>query len=203
SAEPLPPEGMFYHRAGELLADLRVMEDSLRANAGAAMADGALHDMIRQVEVFGLHVATLDIRQHSERHTAALAEVLKASGVCADYAGLDEAARVELLAREVANPRPLIPARLAYSPETIETIQTFRTVAAILEQLSPEALQTYIISTTRGVSDMLVVLLFAKEAGLYRPDAGISRLNIVPLFETGDDLAGCAAIMRQALDLSV
>src|SRR5262249_18572186 len=71
-AEPLPPEGMFYHRAGELLADLRVMEDSLRANAGAAVADGALHDMIRQVEVFGLHVATLDIRQHSERHTAAL-----------------------------------------------------------------------------------------------------------------------------------
>src|SRR5205085_8779272 len=69
SAEPLPPEGMFYHRAGELLAELQVIERSLRANAGAAVADGALYDMIRQVEVFGLHVATLDIRQHSERHT--------------------------------------------------------------------------------------------------------------------------------------
>ena len=203
SAEPLPPEGVFFHRAGELLAELRVIERSLRANAGAAVADGALYDMIRQVEVFGLHVATLDIRQHSERHTAALAEVLAAAGVCADYAALDEAARVALLTREVANPRPLIPARLAYTLETIETIQTFRTVAAILEQLSPEAIQTYIISMTRGVSDMLAVLLFAKEAGLYRSDAGISRLNIVPLFETGADLAGCAAIMQQALELPV
>jgi phosphoenolpyruvate carboxylase len=203
SAEPLPPEGMFYHRAGELLAELRVIERSLRENAGAAVADGALYDMIRQVEVFGLHVATLDIRQHSERHTAALVEVLNAAGVCEDYAALDEAARVELLTREVSNPRPLIPARLAYSPETIETVQTFRTVAAILEQLSPEALQTYIISMTRGISDMLAVLLFAKEAGLYRPAEGLSRLNIVPLFETGADLAGCAAIMRQALELPV
>jgi phosphoenolpyruvate carboxylase len=203
SAEPLPPEGMFYHRAGDLLAELRVIERSLRENAGVAVADGALYDMIRQVEVFGLHVATLDIRQHSERHTAALAEVLAAAGVCEDYTALDEQARVALLTREVSNPRPLIPARLAYSPETIETIQTFRTVAAILEQLSPEALQTYIISMTRGISDMLAVLLFAKEAGLYQPAEGLSRLNIVPLFETGADLAGCAAIMRQALDLPV
>jgi len=203
SAEPLPPEGMFYHHASELLTELLVMERSLRANAGAAVADGTLHDLIRQVEVFGLHVATLDIRQHSERHTAALAEVLKCVGVCADYAALDEAARVELLAREVADPRPLIPARLVYTPETIETIQTFRTVAAILEQLSPEALQTYVISMTRGVSDMLAVLLFAKEAGLYRPEQGLSRLNIVPLFETGADLAGCATIMQQALELPI
>ncbi|MEO7913614.1 MAG: phosphoenolpyruvate carboxylase, partial [Roseiflexaceae bacterium] len=203
SAEPLPPEGMFYHRADQLLAELRVIERSLRANAGAAVADGALYDMIRQVEVFGLHVATLDIRQHSERHTAALAEVLAAAAVCADYTALDQDARVVLLTHEVSNPRPLIPARLTYSPETNETIQTFRTVAAILEQLSPEALQTYIISMTRGVSDMLAVLLFAKEAGLYRPDEGVSRLNIVPLFETGDDLAGCAAIMQQALELPV
>jgi phosphoenolpyruvate carboxylase len=203
SAEPLPPEGMFYHRAGELLDELLMMERSLRANAGAAVADGALHDLIRQVEVFGLHVATLDIRQHSERHTSALAEVLKAASVCDDYTALDEAARVELLAREVANPRPLIPTRLAYTPETIETIQTFRTVAAILEQLSPEALQTYVISMTRGVSDMLAVLLFAKEAGLYQPSNGLSRLNIVPLFETGADLAGCATIMRQALELPI
>jgi phosphoenolpyruvate carboxylase len=203
SAEPLPPAGMFYHQPSELLADLRVMEASLRANGGAAVAEGVLHDLIRHVEVFGLQVATLDIRQHSERHTAALAEVLKASGVCDDYAALDEAARVALLAREVSNPRPLIPARLSYSEATVETIQTFRTVAAILEQLGPEAIQTYIISMTRGVSDMLVVLLFAKEAGLYRPAEQISRINIVPLFETGDDLAGCAAIMRSCLELPV
>ena len=201
SAGPLPPSGTFYHRRTELLADLQVMERSLREHAGAAVADGALHDLIRQVEVFGLHMATLDIRQHSERHTAALAEVLAHAGVCPDYSALDEAARVALLAREVASPRPLIPTRLPYSAETVETIETFRTVAAILEQLSPEAIETYIISMTTGASDILAVLLFAKEAGLYRPEAQVSRLNVVPLFETGADLARCAAIMAACLEV--
>jgi phosphoenolpyruvate carboxylase len=200
-AGPLPAQGTFYHWRDELLAELQVMERSLRANAGAVVADGALSDLIRQVEVFGLHMATLDIRQHSERHTAALAEVLACAGVCADYAALDEAARVELLSREVASPRPLIPARLSYSAESVEAIQTFRTVAAILEQLSPEAIKTYVVSMTTGASDILGALLLAKEAGLYQPEAGISRLNIVPLFETGADLAGCATVMDACLQL--
>ncbi|MBK9714727.1 MAG: phosphoenolpyruvate carboxylase [Kouleothrix sp.] len=197
----LPTVGTFYHGRDELLADLLVMERSLRANAGASVADGGLHDLIRQVEVFGLHVATLDIRQHSERHAAALAEVLRLAGVCDDYAALDEGRRVELLSREVANPRPLIPARLPYTPETAETVQTFRTVAAILEQLSPEAIQTYVISMTCGASDVLAALLLAKEAGLYRPAERASRLNIVPLFETGADLAGCDRVMEACLRL--
>jgi phosphoenolpyruvate carboxylase len=203
SAGPLPEAGAFYHCRDELLDDLRVMERSLYKHAGAAVANGVLYDLILQVEVFGLHMALLDFRQHSEIHTAALAEVLASAGVCADYAALDEDARVELLAREVANPRPLIPARLAYSPETIETIQTFRTAAAILDQVSPESIETYIISMTRGASDLLTALLFAKEAGLYRPEAGVSRLNIVPLFETGADLAGCAEIVESCLRLPV
>jgi phosphoenolpyruvate carboxylase len=198
---PLPPTGSFYLRRDELLADLHVIERSLRINRGAAVADGALRDLIRQVEVFGLHMATLDIRQHSERHSAALAEVLAYAGVCADYGALGEAARVDLLSREVASPRPLIPTRLPYSAETVETIETFRTVAAILEQLSPESIETYITSMTTGASDILTTLLFAKEAGLYQPEAQISRLNIVPLFETGADLAGCAAVMEACLAL--
>jgi phosphoenolpyruvate carboxylase len=203
SAGSLPAPGTFYHRRAELLDDLQIMERSLRANHGTAVADGALRVLVRQVEVFGLHMATLDIRQHSERHTSALAEVLAHAGVCADYASLDEQARVELLSREVASARPLIPARLPYSDETKETIQTFRTVAAILDQVSPEALETYITSMTTGASDMLTTLLFAKEAGLYQPEAAISRLNIVPLFETGADLAGCATVMATCLDLPV
>ncbi|MBS1964363.1 MAG: phosphoenolpyruvate carboxylase [Chloroflexi bacterium SZAS-1] len=203
SAEPLPRAGTFYHHCSELLDDLKVMEHSLRANAGASVAEGALHDVIRQAEVFGLHAATLDIRQHSERHNSALAEVLRVAGVCDDYLALDEAARVALLAREVANPRPLIPARLPYSAPTAEIVQTFRTIAAIIEQVSPEAIQTYIISMTTGASDLLVVLLFAKEARLYLPEQGISRLNIAPLFETGADLAGCDRVMAACLSLPV
>ncbi len=121
----------------------------------------------------------------------------------ADYTSLSEDARVELLSRELNSARPLIPARLPYSDETNETIQTFRIVAAILEQLAPESIQTYITSMTTGAGDMLTTLLFAKEAGLYQPEAKISRLDIVPLFETGADLAGCAKVMERCLALPV
>jgi len=198
-----PAPGTFYLHRNELLEDLLVMSRSLRANRASIIADGILRDMIRQVEVFGLHIATLDIRQHSERHTSALAEVLRYAGVVEDYTALNEEERVELLSREVASPRPLIPAKLHFSPETTETIQTFRIIAAILEQVAPEAIQTYITSMTTGASDMLTTLLFAKEAGLYQPQRGISRLDIVPLFETGADLANCAQVMRRCLELPV
>lgn len=197
----MPPPGTFYHRSGELLDDLRVIDRSLRAHAGAVVADGSLRDWIRQAEVFGLHLATLDIRQHSERHIQALAEVLASTGVCDDYLALGEDARVELLLRELAARRPLIPTRLPYSPETVETIQTFRMIAAIQEQFSPESIHTYIISMTRGASDLLAVLLLAKEAGLYRNDDGVARLDIVPLFETGPDLAVAARVMESCVEL--
>jgi phosphoenolpyruvate carboxylase len=201
SHEPAPPAGTFYHRRAELIEELRVMQRSLRENRGATVADGILTDLIRQVEVFGLHMATLDIRQHSERHEAALAEILAAAGVCADFRALGEEERIALLSAELANPRPLVPARLRYTPETVEIVQTFRAVAAILEQLSPESIETYIISMTRGASDVLTVLLLAREAGLYDPAEGVSRLNIAPLFETGADLEGCGAIVQSCFDL--
>jgi phosphoenolpyruvate carboxylase len=201
SAAGVPPTGTHYHTRDDLLADLLLIDRSLRANAGAGVADGALRDLIRQAEVFGLHTATLDIRQHSERHDAALDEVLRVAGVCDSYVSLGEDARVELLSREVGSARPLIPARLPYTPGTAEVVETYRTVAAILEQLSPDSIQTYIVSMTRGASDVLASLLFAKEARLYQPAEGISRLNIVPLFETGADLAGCARVMEACLRL--
>jgi phosphoenolpyruvate carboxylase len=192
-----------YLRSADLLADLRMLQASLCDNKGAAVAAGALKRFIRQVDVFGLHLATLDCRQHSERHQNALAEVLERAGVCADFSSLNEAQRVDLLSKELSNKRPLIPARLNYSAETVETIETFRTIAAILDQLAPEAIDTYIISMTRGASDILTALLFAREAGLFQPAAGISRLNIAPLFETGADLAGGAAIVEACLRVPV
>ena len=199
----LPPAGTIYMRGDELLADLRVMERSLRANAGAAVADGELTDLIRRVEVFGLHAATLDIRQHSERHESTIAEVLAAAGVCADYVALSEAERTALLAREIAASRPLIPSRLSYSPQSNEIVETFRAIAAIGEQLAPDAIDTYIISMTRGPSDILAALLLAKEAGLFDPARGVSRLNIAPLFETGSDLANCDTVIQDCFDLPI
>lgn len=189
----------WYRGAKDLVNDLRIMDRSLRANAGALLADGELHDLIRLVEVFGVHMATLDIRQHSSRHTSALQEILAASGVCEDYKALDEAARTALLSDELQSKRPLIPSRLGYSDDTNETVETLRTVAALLEQLNPDVIHTYIISMTTGPSDVLAVLLLAREAGLYDLAAGTSRLDIVPLFETRADLQHAPDIVRNLL----
>ncbi len=197
---PVPLPTIYFH-SDELLADLRLMHASLLANGGARQANGLLRDVIAKVAIFRLHTATLDIRQHSGRHLSALDEIFRAAGVCADYAGLHEDAKIALLAAEIEGSRPLTAARLAgYSEETAETIQTFRTVAALLEQLDPEVIETYVISTTASVSDMLAVLLLCREVGLYKAGAH-SRLNVVPLFETGDDLINAPKLMENLLKL--
>ncbi len=145
--------------------------------------------MIRLVEVFGVHLLTLDLRQHSARHTAALDEVFQGAGVCHDYAGLSPDERFDVLAKELENTRPLIPTHLGYSPETNEVIRTFRTVTAILERQCPEAIDKYIISSTTEPAHLLEVLLLAREARLFRPADGVSLLDIVPLFEALEPLA--------------
>ncbi|HMQ32801.1 MAG TPA: phosphoenolpyruvate carboxylase [Chloroflexaceae bacterium] len=198
--EPAPPPAVYY-RSAELLDDLRAIYASLWANGGELVADGALRDVMAKVAIFRLHTATLDIRQHSGRHRAALAEILSAAGVCENYEGMGEAERVALLAGEIASRRPLTPPRLsAYSEETAETVQTFRAVAALLEQVDPEIVETYIISTTASVSDILAVLLLCREVGLYRPGEQ-SRLNVVPLFETGEDLVAAPRLLEELLAL--
>lgn len=200
---PRPPMGTYYYHSDELLDDLRVMESSLRAHGGTLVADGALHSAMLDVEVFQLHGATLDIRQHSTRHASALGEILAVAGVCENYEALDELSRTTLLVQELTGSRPLIPLRLlAYSSETVDVIQTFRTVAAILEQLDPQVIESYVISGAAGASDILAALLFAREAGLYQPGK-YSRLNIVPLFETGDDLRRSGAVMDFCMKLPI
>jgi phosphoenolpyruvate carboxylase len=201
-ADPPPsmPHTIYFH-SEELLADLQVIDASLRANGGTRVADGALRDTIVAVQVFRFTSATLDIRQHAGRHSSALAEVLARAGICDDYGESTEAEKIALLSAEIASCRPLLPARLAdagYSEDTHETLQTFRTIAALLEQLDPQVINTYIISTTSSVSDMLTVLLFARAVGLHQPGQ-FSKLNVVPLFETGDDLNRAADLLDQCL----
>lgn len=200
---PPAPLPTVYQHSQELLADLQLIEASLRANGGALLAEGLLQDVIRKVTIFRLHTATLDVRQHSGRHRETLDEVLRAAGICDDYAARPEAEKIALLARELASPRPLVTARLAgYGEETAETVQTFRTVAALIEQVDPEIFQTYIISATEAVSDMLAVLLLCHEVGLYRPGVA-SYLHVVPLFETGDDLTNAPRLMDELFSQEV
>src|SRR5581483_5799376 len=195
---PPPPLGTWYLSANELVAELHILDRSLRANKGAILADGFLNQVTRNAQVFGFRMATLEVRQHSGRHTQALAEILKTAGLCEDYASLGEEERILLLEKELSGERPLISLSANFNAETEDIIKTFRAIAAIHDHLNPKSIDTYIISMTHGVSDVLTVLLFLREVGLYRKDL-FSHLNIVPLFETRDDLKRSSGILERLL----
>ena len=190
-----------YHAPAELLADLAVIENSLRDNKGDRIADGPLTDLMIQVQVFGFHLAGLEVRQHSGRHAAALTEIFARLGICPDYKALDEDEKFALLEREINSPRPLLPPRLDFSPETNEIIETFRVMARMQEEVSPEVSENYVISFTHRATDVMAVLLLAKEAGLMRRDESDgtveSRLHIVPLFESVEDLQESPRLMSR------
>lgn len=203
TAEPLARDESLYLQRDELLADLRVMAADLVRVGATAAANGLLHDFIRLVDVFGLHMLKLDCRQHAARHSQAVDEILRWTGACGDYLKRSPNERFDLLAAEIAQVRPLIPTHLPFSEETCEVVQTFRTVAALLENQCPEAIENYVISGATEPAHVLEVLLLAREARLFRPAEGISRLNIVPLFESLEPLVGASTIVQRLLALPI
>jgi phosphoenolpyruvate carboxylase len=186
-----------------LLEDLLVIRRAL-AHAGLARVgeEGLLSDAIVRARAFGLHLATLDIRQHSGVHEGAVAELLALAGVEAAYADLPEADKVALLRRELTGARPLTPLGAELSEATAEVIATMHAVREAVER-EPESVRCWIISMTHRVSDMLGVLLLMKEVGLYRPAMGDrparSAVHVVPLFETVDDLERSETLMDETL----
>jgi phosphoenolpyruvate carboxylase len=199
---PPNPDGTYVRRE-ELLDDLRTMKSDLERSGAVASAAGMLSDVIRLVEVFGLHLLTMDCRQHSQRHGGALTEIFAKTGVCGDYLKLSAGERFDCLVKELQSARPLVPAHLAYTPETCEVVQTFRSIAALLERQAPEAIENYIISSATEPAHVLEVLLFAREARLFGPEEGISRLNIVPLFEAMAPLQYAAQMIQRLLTTPV
>ncbi len=185
-----------YHRADEFLHDLELIRESLLQNRGERLAQGRLADLICQVQVFGFHLATLDLRQHSSRHGQALAEIFRRYHLADDYLALPEEARIRLLAQEIGDPRPLT-ARLDFTEATNETVALFRLVREAHQRIGPEAIQTYIISMTTSASHVLEVLLLAKDAELF------GALDVVPLFETIQDLDGAHRVMAALFDIPI
>ena len=186
-----------YLTPAELLDDLRLVQECLKSGAGALTAAGDLHDVIRQVEVFGFHLARLDLREHAKVHRRSLAEILATLQVCSDSESLDDEARTEILRRHIADRRPLIPADIAgFSDGTRETIETFRMLRDTLDADHPGAVQTYIVSGTEGAADLLEVLLLMKESSLARAGGHNARLRIVPLFEAGATLEAAPETIR-------
>jgi phosphoenolpyruvate carboxylase len=158
---------------------------------------GPLADAIARARIFGLHLAALDIRQHSRVHEGAVGEMLRIAGVTREYQSLGEQARVELLRRELQTSRPLLASGAQLSSETREVLDTLGVIAAAAER-EPESIGSYIVSMTHEVSDLLEVLVLLREVGLWAIKDGEVRcpIDIAPLFETVDDLARASAVMR-------
>jgi phosphoenolpyruvate carboxylase len=189
-----PEPGTWYPDSAALLGELDLLDSSLREHKASVVADGLLNDTRRQVEVFGLQLAPLDLRQHSDAHGSAVAELLRESGLCADWPALDEAGKLGLLERELSGPRPLLRRTQALSPASAEVLASLELAGRTLEKLDPDAFRTYIISMTHAQSDVLGLLLLCREAGLYTPGRQ-SRLDLVPLFETRKDLQSSPQLM--------
>jgi phosphoenolpyruvate carboxylase len=196
-----------YESAAHFLDDLKLMQRSLRENKSALLADeGPLAHLSAQAMTFGFHLGTLDVRQHSEEHAVAVEELLIAAGLLkrgAGYDALPEPEKIALLSREIRNPRPLLAPEQAISEQARNVLEVFQVVRQARRHFSREAVDTYVISMTHGVSDMLEVLLLAKEAGLVRwrtiegEQTIESDIDVVPLFETIGDLQGCEQLMRE------
>lgn len=210
-----------YAKAEEFLHDLEVISESLvQGRAHLLAEEGPLPALVVQVKTFGFQLASLDVRQHSNEHAKVLDELFVAAGVLKPgdglYSELSEERKIELLARELRSPRPLLPRNWAGSESATRALEVFDVIRHARQYLSDKAVTCYIISMTHQVSDMLEVLVLAKESGLVRwrpakmptgnetpsPDAMFgalhleSDLHIVPLFETIEDLQHCDALLR-------
>jgi phosphoenolpyruvate carboxylase len=185
----------------EFLADLRTIQASLLANHGAALATQRLHPLIRAVEVFGFHLATVDLRQSSDKHELVVAELLSVARLEPGYAQLDELAKRKLLTQLLNEARPLRVMGALYSEHSQSELAIFETARVMRERFGFEAIRHYIISHTETVSDLLEVLLLQKEVGLMRgllsDPQSLCDLIVVPLFETIEDLRNAAPIMRE------
>ncbi|WP_089969477.1 phosphoenolpyruvate carboxylase [Lihuaxuella thermophila] len=187
-----------YENAGQLLEDLKHIQKSLRTHHAEVLANNDIARLVRQVELFGFHLLTLDIRQHSAEHEKALTEILSVLGIEPHYDQLSESEKIELLTELLQDPRPLTSSFLEYSPETRQCLDLFRTIARAKEEFGEDSIRNYLISMTQGTSDLLEVVLLAKEVGLYRQcgEQKTSRLHVVPLLETIDDLHRAGQIME-------
>jgi len=189
-----------YANSEAFRADLQVLFTSLVDHGGARLATRRLKRLIQAVRIFGFHLAPIDLRQNSDVHERCVAELLKVAGRCADYSALDEEAKIALLSEELASPRPLYGAHLAYSEETTGELGVFFAAAGIRRRFGPDALPNCIVSKTAGVSDLLEVTVMLKEAGLLQDGR---QPNIIPLFETIADLRSAPDSMRRLLSLPV
>jgi phosphoenolpyruvate carboxylase len=201
--------GRDYLGGAELVADLEVMRASLTAHRGRLVSEGRLAELIRAVSAFGLQLATMDIREHAEAHHGVLAQLFdrlqddqserRASAPA--YAELDRAARTELLVSELSGRRPLAGAEPGLDAAGAKTFGVFTTIREALDRFGPDVIESYIISMTQGVDDVLAPVVLAREAGLVDVHSGRSRIGFVPLLEQVAELKAAGPILDELLSV--
>ncbi|KVP90504.1 phosphoenolpyruvate carboxylase [Burkholderia ubonensis] len=197
-----------YADSEEFVRDLKVLMESLDEHHGASLAAPRLAPLTRAAEVFGFHLASIDLRQSSDIHEAVVAELFARAGVEADYAALAEEDKLRVLLAALADPRPLRSPYFEYSALAQSELGVFEKARAVRAQFGPRAVRNYIISHTETVSDLVEVLLLQKETGLLDGAFGATGegakhggakngLMVIPLFETIPDLRDASRIMRE------
>jgi phosphoenolpyruvate carboxylase len=188
-----------YTTAAEFVADLELLQSSLQEHAGHFAARRVVAPLIDRARLFGFHLARLDIREHKDKYLGALAAVLSPLGI--PWNELSEGEKITLLEREIASPRPLIAAAEIYDDETQRTLGLFELVRKTRQQVGPDAFGTFIMSMASSVSDVLALLLFAKEARLVTitQEKLVSTVDVAPLFETIADLENAPEILETLL----
>ncbi len=188
-----------YNNADEMLTELHLIQKSLK-ELGLTCQD--LENLIIQVEVYRFHLAHLDIRQESSKHEQAITEIAETLKLLkVPYSELTEAEKQAWLIGEISSLRPIVSNRLSFSDTTKNILQTFQVVHKLQTVFSFHVCHTYIISMNHSVSDILEVLLLAKESGLYDPATGRGSLAVVPLFETVEDLRSAPQVLESLLSI--
>lgn len=192
--------GLDYAEVGGLIDDLEMMYRSMTMNAGASAARGPLERLLRTAVAFGFHVATMDIREHAERHHVVLGQLVDRLGeLPGPYGALDRSERTSFLRQELAARRPLHPILSPLEGEAARTFAVFTTIREALDRYGDDVIESYVISMTRGVDDVLAAVILAREAGLVDVHAGRARLGFVPLLEQVDELRGAGDILDELL----
>lgn len=190
------------YSSSDFIEDLEVIKNSLVENGLPGLSqEGRLHDLIIRAKTFGFHMSALDVRQHSALHEQTVAELLSVAKVTDSYADLSEDEKISVLVQELSNPRPLCPMKASRSEVAERVMTVFEEIRDMLE-MNEDIFGSYIISMTHGISDMLEVMLIAKETGLWSLSGNEvqSLIDIVPLFETIEDLENSSELMEKMFE---